>query len=111
VTQVPTRRNRDTGIPEEVFDTSLVNEHGEKIVIFPDGHTGNLIHTLHEKVDYNYDCGDCILLLGSNYLIALTIMHVFCTNDAITLLRWDNTAKNYRKVLCSLDAEDAYEPE
>ncbi len=100
ITQIPNRKDKQTGSYVPTVDVTTAAEHGElKIMMPPQAAfhaTGDLVKQMKEKLkDYDYDAGDSIVALGDPSIIAVAFAILGSTRGKFTILKWDRIVGRY----------------
>lgn len=103
VTQLPHKRDRETGVLTPAFNINTAQEHGQlRIMMPPQAHyqpTEGILRTLRPVLDeYSYGSGDSLLLLGDVAIIAATVAYCTLWHGKFCVLRWDRTLGRYIRV-------------
>lgn len=107
VTQIPHRRDKETGSLVPAFNLTPANEHGELVVMMPPQAafqaTADLVRQLEEKLSgYSYAEGDCALLLGDTTIVAATVAILAKRCAKFAILRWDRNLSRYTRVVLTV---------
>lgn len=99
VTQIPHRKDSETGAFVPTVNLSPAHEHGEVVVCMPPRAaffaTQDLVKQLSEKLcDYNYEAGDCLVALGDPAVIAVACA-ILGRMGKFTVLKWDKQLGRY----------------
>jgi hypothetical protein len=100
ITQIPNKRDADTGTFVPTVNVNPAKEHGELIVMMPSfssfHSSQDLVKQMEEKLkDYDYDAGDMIMALGDPAIIAVAFAIIGKTRSKFTILKWDRIVKRY----------------
>lgn len=100
ITQVPHRRDRDTGAFVPSVNIAPASEHGELVVMMPPRAafhaTGDLVRQMREHLkDYDYEAGDCLVALGDPAIIAVACAILGKMHGRFTVLKWDKNVGRY----------------
>lgn len=107
VTQIPNRRDKETGKMVAAVNIAPAMEFGEPRVLIAGQAsffaTADLVRQLRLGLrDYNFARGDSIIALGDPAIIAATAAIVAERNKQFAILRWDNVVKRYIKVTITI---------
>jgi len=107
ITQVPNRRDRETGQMVPAVNIAPAAEFGEPRIMMAAQPsffaTADLVRALRAGLrEYNFERGDSIVALGDPAVIAATGAIVAERNKRFAILRWDNGVKRYIKVIISI---------
>lgn len=100
VTQVPVRRDRDTGALVPAFNINTASEHGDVVVMLPSQAAftvapNDLIKELRRQLE-NFDPDtDFILPLGDFIIVAATFGFLGREYGRWTMLTWDRQLGRY----------------
>lgn len=99
VTQVPHKRDKETGSFVPTVNLSPAEEHGEVVIMFPARApffaTHDLVKQLREHLrEYNLERGDCLLAMGDPVVQAAAAA-VLGRNGAFQVLKWDRNTGRY----------------
>lgn len=100
ITQVPHRRDKETGSFVPTVNIAPAAEHGEPVVMMPPRAafyaTGDLVKQLRDKLqDYDYDAGDSIVAMGDPAVIAVACAILGKLHGKFTVLKWDKNVGRY----------------
>lgn len=100
ITQVPHRRDSDTGAFVPSVNIAPAAEHGELVVMMPPRAsffaTGDLVKQLREHLnDYDYEAGDSIVALGDPTVIAVAFAILGELHGRFIVLKWDRNIGRY----------------
>ena len=100
VTQVPHRKDRDTGAFVPVVNIAPAAEHGEVITMMPPSApffaTTDLIVQLRKHLkNYNYENGDALIALGDPAVIAAAAAILAKDFGQFIILKWDRQVSRY----------------
>lgn len=100
VTQIPNRRDRESGAWVPVFDISPAADFGEINVLMPSTtsiyETTKLVGHLREKLGaYNYDRGDFIVMAGDPAVIAVAASVLATKTPRYRILKWEREQSIY----------------
>jgi len=100
ITQVPNRRDRETGSFVPAVNIAPAAEHGELVVLMPPRAaffaTADLVAQMKEKLqDYDYDGGDSIVALGDPAVIAVAFAILGKIHGRFQVLKWDKNVGRY----------------
>jgi hypothetical protein len=103
VTQVPNRRDKDTGVMTPSVNISPAGEHGEIKILMPPSAsfyaTADLVSQLRVGLrDYNFERGDSVIALGDPAVIAVVGALLAQRNKSFNVLRWDKNTGRYSKL-------------
>jgi hypothetical protein len=103
VTQLPQKRDRDTGQLIPIFNINTAQEHGTIRVLMPaQAHfqpTESMLGQLRPQLaDFSHANGDSLLLLGDSAIIAATVACVALHHDRFAVLRWDRILGRYVRI-------------
>lgn len=107
VTQIPSRRDKETGAVVPIYNVSPASEHGTIKVLMPSGvnfyATADLVRQAKGSLkDYSYENGDCIICIGDPAIIAVCIAVVAHKNSKFSILKWDRIVSRYVKIDVSI---------
>lgn len=107
VTQIPSRRDKETGAIVPIYNVSPASEHGTIKVLMPSGvnfyATADLVRQAKDSLkDYSYENGDCIICIGDPAIIAVCISVIARKNSRFSILKWDRIVSRYVKIDVSL---------
>ena len=100
ITQVPHRRDKETGAFVPTVNLSPAGEHGNlKIMMPPQAAffaTGDLVKQIREHLQhYSIENGDSIVALGDPAVIAVAFAILGKDKGKFTVLKWDRTSGRY----------------
>ena len=100
ITQVPSKRDKETGAFAPIINIAPAREHGEVVVMMPPQAsfhaTGDLIVQLRDKLkDYSYERGDSIIAMGDPAIIAVACSILAREHGRYLLLKWDKIVCRY----------------
>lgn len=100
ITQVPHRRDPDTGVFYPTVNIAPASEHGEVHVMMPPQAsfhaTGDLVRQLREELaDYDYERGDALVCMGDPAIIAAASAVLGKYQGQFRLLKWDRNVRRY----------------
>lgn len=100
ITQVPSKRDKETGVFSPIINIAPAREHGEIVVMMPSQAsfhaTSDLIAQLRDKLkDYNYERGDSIIAMGDPAIIAVACSLLAREHGRYLLLKWDKIVHRY----------------
>lgn len=100
ITQIPHKRDKDTGAFVPSVNISPASEHGELIVMMPPRAaffaTGDLVKQMRDHLkDYNYEAGDSLVALGDPAVIAVACAILGSMYGKFTVLKWDRNVGRY----------------
>lgn len=103
VTQIPHRRDNDTGALVPSVNIGPASEHGEIVVMMPPQAsfyaTNDLINQLSNHLDsYDFDEGDSLVALGSPTVIAAACAYLGKRRSKFALLVWDKQLGRYLRL-------------
>lgn len=103
VTQVPNRRDRETGALVPAVNISPAAEHGDiKILMPPNASffaTRELVDQLRTGLrNYDFKRGDSIVCLGDPAIIAIAGAILSELGKRFTILRWDKNIGRYVRI-------------
>ena len=106
-TQLPHHKDSATGAFVPSFNLNTAQEFGDVVIMMPPRAayigTGELVRQLTERLrSYEYDRGDCLLLLGDPSIIAATVAIVARRLNKFTVLRWEKSLQRYTAVRYAL---------
>lgn len=101
VTQLPHRRNPETGTSVPTYNIGPAAEHGDVAILFPPQapfHDGaSLIRQLRVALaGYSFADGDSVIVLGDIFISSAAIA-VLAQRGPFTVLRWDRNLGRYLK--------------
>lgn len=107
VTQITSRRDKETGAVVPIYNVSPASEHGAIKVLMPSGvnfyATADLVRQAKDSLkDYSYENGDCIICIGDPAIIAVCIAVVARKNSKFSILKWDRIVSRYVKIDVSI---------
>ena len=107
ITQIPMRKDRETGAVVPIFNIAPAAEHGEISVLMPNGanffSTSDLVRQLKDRLkDYDPEQEDAIIALGDPSIIAACAAIIAKKHNRINLCKWDRIAGRYIKVEVNL---------
>lgn len=107
VTQLPNRFDSATRALVPSVNIAPATEFGEIVVMFPPRapffHTGELLKQLALHLEsYNFDGGDCIVLLGDTTLMAAASAYLGKRFGKFKLLRWDRNLGRYTPIVVKI---------
>lgn len=100
ITQVPQRRDSETGAYVPSVNIAPAAEHGEVVVMMPPRApfhaTNDLVKQLwgHLK-DYDYEAGDSLVAMGDPAVIAVACAILGKEHRKFTILKWDRNVSRY----------------
>ena len=100
ITQVPHRRDQETGAFVPSVNIAPAVEHGELVVMMPPRApfhaTGDLIKQLWEHLkNYDYEAGDSIVAIGDPAVSAVACALLGKEFGKFTMLKWDRNVSRY----------------
>lgn len=100
ITQVPNRRDRETGTFVPTVNISPAAEHGEPVILMPPRAsffaTSDLVKQLKEKLEhYDYAAGDSIVAMGDPAIIAVACAILGKLHGKFQVLKWDKNVGRY----------------
>lgn len=103
ITQIPVRRDKETGASIPVFNIAPAAEYGEIKVMMPSGAnffaTGDLVRQAKNALrDYNPENGDSIVAMGDPSVIAVCIAVIAKKHDKFYVLKWDRVLNRYIRI-------------
>lgn len=101
VTQIPVRRDAETGTLTPAVNISTAREYGGIEVLAPARvgytHIPDTIKNFYDALcDYDASQGDCILPLGDPVLTAI-VVGILARRGEISILKWDKNLGRYLK--------------
>jgi hypothetical protein len=107
VTQVPNRRDQDTGMMVPAHNISPASEHGKIVIMMPADApfyaTADLVTQLRQRLrDYDFARGDSVVCLGDPAIIAVTGALLAEKNTRFAILRWDRLIQKYVRIEIAL---------
>lgn len=102
VTQIPNRRDKETGALVPSINIGPAAEHGDVVVMMPAQAsffaTGDLIEQIGNHLcAYNYEDGDAVVALGDPSVIAAAFAYLGAKFGRFTVLKWDRQLGKYLK--------------
>lgn len=103
VTQVPNRRDKETGVMTPSVNISPAGEHGEIRILMPPSAsffaTAELVSQLRAGLrDYDFDRGDSVISLGDPAVIAVIGALLAQRHKSFAILRWDKNSGRYNRI-------------
>lgn len=103
ITQVPNRKDSETRALVPSVNIAPATEFGEVVVMFPPRapffQTTELVEQIAAHLqNYDYDAGDCIVLIGDTTLMATTSAYLGRHKGKFKLLRWDRNIGRYSPI-------------
>ena len=103
VTQLPHRRDPDTGAWVPTVNLSIANEFGVVRIMMPPQaafqQTHNLLGQLHKQLlGYDFNNGDSLLPLGDCVIIAAAVA-ILARRGPFAILRYDRLIKKYARIV------------
>jgi len=100
ITQIPNRRDEDTGSMVPTVNVGPAAEHGEIVIMMPSQAsfyaTGDLVDQIADHLrNYDYDAGDTLVALGDPSVIAVACGYLGRRFGRFTILKWDRIVKRY----------------
>lgn len=100
ITQIPHRKDNDTGAFVPTVNIAPATEHGEPIIMMPPQaafySTSDLTTQLRKHlIEYNYDDGDSIIALGDPSVMAVAFAIIGKEHGKFRLLKWDRNIGRY----------------
>lgn len=100
VTQIPHRKDQDTGAFVPSVNIAPAAEHGEVIVMMPPRAsffaTTDLVKQLREHLkDYNFEAGDSVVALGDPSVVAVAFALLGKMHGKFIVLKWDRQIQRY----------------
>ena len=100
VTQIPQRKDRETGVYVPVVNIAPAAEYGEIVTIMPPQaafyNTKDLVTQMREALkEYDYEAGDCIVSLGDPAVIGVAFAVLGQRFGKFTVLKWDKNVERY----------------
>ena len=100
VTQIPHKRDRDTGAFVPTVNIAPAAEHGEVIVMMPPSApffaTTDLVHQLRQHLrNYKYENEDALIALGDPAVIAAASAILAKDFGEFIILKWDRQVSRY----------------
>ncbi len=107
VTQLPNRFDSATRALVPSVNIAPATEFGEIVVMFPPRapffHTSELLKQLALHLEnYDFDGGDCIVLLGDTTLMAAASAYLGKRFGKFKLLRWDRNLGRYTPIVVKI---------
>lgn len=108
VTQIPNRRDKETGVLVPVINIAPAAEHGEVRVIMPAKAnfyaSADLVRQLREGLrDYNFERGDTIVPLGDPSIVMTAGAVLAEMRTRFRVLKWDRLVSRYLPVEIGLN--------
>lgn len=105
VSQLPSRRDPQTGTYVPAYNIGPASEHGELRILAPSQapfmEATQIVPQMRAKLaQYDYAQGDCLLLLGNTVVISAVVALVAAMGDFRVLL-WDKNIGRYLPVIIS----------
>ncbi len=105
VSQLPHKRDPETGMWTPAYNVDPANEHGTVQVLVPPRatftHSNQLNSQLRATFDYDFKRGHCVVLLGDPFIIA-TVVAMAAAKGDVRVLRWDRNLGRYIPVVVRL---------
>lgn len=100
ITQVPSRRDSETGALVPTCNISPAVEHGEVVIMMPPDAsffaTAELVKQLEYHLRYyDFEGGDALVALGDPAIIAAASAILGKMHGSFRLLKWDRMVKRY----------------
>lgn len=107
VTQIPNRRDAESGKMKPTFDIMPAHEHGEVEVLMPATSsifaTADMVKQLRSRlVLYDYVRGDCIVPAGDPAIILAAGAILAEQHRKIRVLKWERNLRRYVSVEIAL---------
>lgn len=107
ITQIPNRRDPNTGAMVPAFDAMPAAEHGEIVVLMPASfslfNTSEMVRQLRNTlVDYSFTRGDAVVPAGDPAIIFATGAVLAEQHRKMRILKWERSVKRYVPVEVSL---------
>ncbi len=103
ITQIPYRRDRDTGTLVPAINVAPAEEYGAIQVLLPPQapfiDSGRLVPALEEGLeDYDFFTGDALIPLGDPVVIATACAILGRKHGRFHILKWDRNTGRYLRV-------------
>lgn len=103
ITQVPHKRDRETGALTPTVNINPANEHGELVVMMPPRasfyNIADTIRQLREHLKkYDYLAGDALLALGDPCIIGAAAAILAQSKGPFKMLKWERNLGRYLPV-------------
>ena len=100
VTQIPHKRDKETGALVPSVNIGPAQEHGDVVVMMPPQAafyaTNDLVEQLANHLDsYNYDDGDMIIALGDPTIMAAAFAYLGAKFGKFKVGKWDRNLSRY----------------
>ncbi len=100
ITQIPHRRDRETGAFVPTVNIAPATEHGDVIVMMPPRAafhaTADLVEQIEKHLtDYDYEAGDSIVAMGDPAIIAVAFAILGRDYESFIVLKWDKNVGRY----------------
>ena len=100
ITQIPHRRDKETGAFVPSINIAPAAEHGELVVMMPPRAafhaTADLVDQMEDHLlGYNYAAGDSIVALGDPAIIAVAFAILGKEHGSFIVLKWDKNVGRY----------------
>lgn len=100
ITQVPHKRDRETGTSVPTVNIAPAAEHGEVVVMMPPHapffNTKDLVDQMwHHLRRYDYEAGDSIVAMGDPAIIAVAFAILGKEHKKFCVLKWDRNVGRY----------------
>ncbi len=107
VTQIPNRRDKETGALVPSVNIGPAQEHGDVVVMMPAQAsffaTNDLMNQIANHLDsYDFDEGDALVALGDPAVIGAACAYLGKKRAKFTMLRWDKQLGRYLRVVLNL---------
>lgn len=103
VTQIPSRRDKETGTVVPIYNVTPASEYGNIRILMPSGvnfyATADLVRQAKDALkDYSFERGDSIICLGDPSIIATCVAIIARRSSSFSILRWDRIVNRYVKI-------------
>jgi len=103
VTQIPSRRDKETGAFVPIYNITPAAEHGTIKILMPSGvnfyATADLVRQAKDSLkDYSFENGDSIICIGDPTIIAVCIAVIARKSSKFSVLKWDRVVSRYVKI-------------
>ena len=100
ITQVPSRRDPETGSIVPTVNIAPAAEHGEVVVMMPPRapffNTKDLVDQMWKHLkDYDYEAGDSLIAMGDPSVIAVACAILGKEHKKFIVLKWDRNVGRY----------------
>ena len=108
ITQVPNRRDKETGALVPAVNIGPAQDHGGVVVMMPPQTsfyaTSDLMQQIANHLDtYDFDEGDSVVALGDPTVIGAACAYLGKKRSKFTVLKWDRQLGKYLRSVINLN--------